>query len=141
MKSQYQKSILLKCLVTLLRSEQRQKGRLFDYMTVSFHTPDFTNTPYDVLNNDELYRLGICPVPSTMFNFMISGQLAKMFNLSLFDEFVKVEDRWKLNVNPYSNGFLLPLRTKAGKYYALKVYRYPTDPKPFILRKREVIHA
>lgn len=153
MNSQYLeiKSCCLRCLVSLLRAERVSNKNAPHYTDgkptlteVTFDSPDFTGSPLEILDTEDIYRLGIVRIPTETVNLLVCAKLSKHFDLSQMGVFINIEDSWRLDISErfaLSNGFLLPLRTKRNKYYGLKVYRSPFDKKPFNLRARENVNA
>lgn len=126
-------------LISGLRGERfEQNGEFADLI---FDLPKLANSKnFGSLHQDQLWKLGVCAVPNFILNALICQQLHKKFgDLSICGCFYKINDCWRLDVDSglARRGLLLPLRSRfTGLIYALKVFRHPDDPKPFILKLR-----
>jgi hypothetical protein len=137
------RSSIFRCLIALARSEKFEKTDS-GLVEITYKLPDLSKSVnFGLLDDDEIYRLGVCPVPSEIENIIFSNKLQKKFgDLSVCGCFYKTEDSWKLDVSPYlaRSGLLFSVRNKrTGLIEYLRVYRYPDDQKSFLLQLREGI--
>lgn len=129
-------------LTALLREESfsSEGKKLTDFLDINFFSPNLNQSKnFSALDDDEIYKLGVCAVPNRILNPLVCGELAKEFgDLTVCGCFFQIEGYWRLDVDEKLSrrGLLLPRRDKNGWIYGLQVFRYPDDPKPFFLKSR-----
>lgn len=101
-------------------------------------------------DSDIIFDNRIVPVPGKILNILICTELRKHFSeedLRACGCFMKIRDfgidgedceSWRLDISEvYAHrGFIIPCLNRNGLIENLKVFRYPNDPRPFILRVR-----
>ena len=112
---------------------------------------------------DEAYRLGVRSAPTLIENLLASQSCLQKFGgdvLSRFDGFYTfVRERsncdclewssrctcdlpcWRLDLGWFPRGLIVPTRNYRGWFDSLKIFRHPTDARPFQLRLRRGIAA
>jgi len=97
----------------------------------------------------EIVKHSIVPIPGELTNMFICEALQKRFSIrelglcNIFTTSTINRDgiefnSMRIDVEPWlsKQGFFLPVRNSDGQIYALKVFRYPKDKRPFLLRSR-----
>ncbi len=141
-KEKLKRHYIFRSFIALLRDEHfTSEGKeLTECSDISFYFPNLSHSKnFDALDNEEIFRLGICSVPNRILNALVCGKLAEKFkDLSICGCFFQIEGYWRLDVDEKlcRNGLLLPRRDRNGLIYGLQVYRYADDPKPFLLKLR-----
>lgn len=132
---------IFRCLIILLRGGRFERKDGFCNLVFDLPKLNFSQN-FGRLEPDELYKLGVCWIPNSIFNALVCRELAKHFgNLSVCGCFLKIGDVWRLDIDDYLSrkGLFLPVRSRQdGFIYGLKAFRYPDDQKPFLLKIRGV---
>lgn len=135
---------IFRCLIALLRNEKYKADEANEFCYPSFDFPELTYSQYfSSLDLYDFFKLGVCPIPNSTQNALVCEKLARCFkDLSICGCFLKIGDIWRLDIDEYLSrrGLFLPVRSRQnGLIYGLKVFRYPNDQKPFLLKTRGVM--
>ena len=127
--------------VLILELQNARFERSGDFLDLVFDIPKLPHSKnFGSLETSDLKNLGVCFIPKFILNALVCGNLAKRFgDLTVCGCFVEIDKCWRLDVdeNLSRNGVFLPVRERSsGLIYGLKVFRYPDDQKPFLLRTR-----
>ncbi|HRH40364.1 MAG TPA: hypothetical protein PKY82_01880 [Pyrinomonadaceae bacterium] len=133
---------IFKCLISELRGQRFEKNGEFSDLV--FELPKFENSMnFGSLDTDELFKLGVCPIPNFILNALVCEKLVKLFgDLSICGCFRKdtsdLGEFWRIDIDEKLSrqGVFLPVRSRDGYIYGLKVFRYPGDQRPFLLKAR-----
>jgi hypothetical protein len=130
---------IFRCLIVILRNERFEHKS--DYSSIVFDSPNLNFSPnFGLLEAEEFFKLGVCPIPNFVLNALACEKLAKHFgDLSVCGCFIKVGRSWRLDIDQYlsARGLFLPIRSDHScLIYGLRVFRYPDDQKSFILKIR-----
>ena len=133
---------VFRCLSALVRGEHfdTKDKSLSDFADIVFYLPDISRSKnFGGLNDEILFKLGVCAVPHRILNLSVCRKLSEIFgDLSVCRCFYKFDSAWLLDVDERlcRTGLLLPVRDSNGLIYGLKVYRYADDQRPFFLKLR-----
>lgn len=113
-----------------------------EVLSLVYDLPDLRYSKnFGSLSDSELFRLGVCSVPSEVLNALVCASLAERFgeDIILCGCCYRLNGSWRLDLDPKlsSRGLLLPARNQRGLITHLLVFRYPDDPYPFKLKLRE----
>lgn len=130
---------IFRTLIAGLRGERFEPNG--EFTELIFEMPKLNHSGnFGLLDQDQLWELGVCAVPNFILNALICERLQKKFgDLSVCGCFYQIGGYWRLDVDQSlaRRGLLMPVRSEfTGLIYALKVFRYPDDPKPFTLKLR-----
>ena len=129
-------------LSALVRGEHfnTKDKSLSDFAETVFYLPDISRSKnFGGLDDETLFKLGVCAVPHRVLNLSACYKLSKIFgDLSACGCFYKLGSTWLLDVDERlcKTGLLLPVRNSNRLIYGLKVYRYADDQRPFFLKLR-----
>lgn len=141
----FHRHAILRSTVALCRSERFYGDKLDERAQSFFYKPVLQQTDFALLVPEELYDLGIAPIPSRLENAFICQKLYKVYGESLFIAgiFKREEGLVLIDIDPRlaRRGFFLPVRTRKNVWYGLLVYRSEHDHKPFYLKSRETVNA
>lgn len=133
---------IFRSLAALLRGEHfaAKDKELSDFAEIIFHLPNVSRSiNFGGLDDEIIFKLGVCAVPNRVLNLLVCRKLAEMFgDLSICRCFYKLKSAWLLDIDERlcRNGLLLPVRDSKGLIYGLTVYRYADDQRPFFLKLR-----
>lgn len=132
---------IFRCLIAELRAERFEPDENNEFSYRVFELPKLNySRNFDELDETDLDRRGVCPIPNLTLNALICEKLAKRFgDLSVCGCFYKIDDAWRLDVSEHlsRNGLFEAMRSHwNGLIYGLKVFRYADDRRPFMLKTR-----
>ena len=138
---QKRRDVIFRFLIRILREERFEPSEDPKFLDLVIELPKLDHSRnFGSMDQDQLWKLGVCSVPNFILNALACQQLQRIFgDLSVCGCFYKINGCWRLDLDEKlsKRGLLMPLRSsKTGWIYALKVFRYPDDPKPFILKLR-----